>query len=318
MMFSACHPQQQSALEQQVAPELHPNSVTMADGAVLPLKQWLPKRHKHRPKAVILALHGFNDYSQAFEMFGQHVSKQGMAVYAYDQRGFGAAPQPGIWPGNALMQQDIRTMLSLLAQEHPDSPLYLLGESMGGAAAITACAGGHCPELAGLMLVAPALWADSGMTHFYRFGLWMMAHTIPSSRWTGEDFDIMASDNIEMLRELANDPLVIKETRVDALYGLVSLMDEAAQKIPDIQHPVLMLYGANDQLVPPYPIAKALEQLQSPYNVAYYDDGYHMLLRDLQRDIVFKDMVHWMKDRYTPLPSGADMGWKEELLAYIR
>src|SRR5262249_47536372 len=43
-------------------------------------------------RAVILALHGFNDYSHAFAMPGPLWAEQGIATYAYDQRGFGGTP----------------------------------------------------------------------------------------------------------------------------------------------------------------------------------------------------------------------------------
>ena len=56
------------------APEPHPiprfteTSFVAADGQVLPLRKWLPG---NAVKAVILALHGFNDYSNAFEGSGR-------------------------------------------------------------------------------------------------------------------------------------------------------------------------------------------------------------------------------------------------------
>ena len=66
-----------------------PATTSADDGATLPLKSWLPDG---KPKAVILALHGFNDYSNAFKDSGEEWAKHGIATFAYDQRGFGAAP----------------------------------------------------------------------------------------------------------------------------------------------------------------------------------------------------------------------------------
>src|SRR5437870_7543725 len=57
-----------------------------ADGARLPLRSWLPRGEV---KAVILALHGFGDYSNAFTLPGEFWAERGIATYAYDQRGFG-------------------------------------------------------------------------------------------------------------------------------------------------------------------------------------------------------------------------------------
>ena len=40
--------------------------------------------------------------------------------------------------------------------------------------------------------------------------------------------------------------------------------------------------------------------------IAFYTDGYHMLLRDLQAETVYRDIAAWINDRRAPLPSGAD------------
>src|SRR5437667_10541434 len=57
-------------------PRLTENGFIAADGAVLPLRKWLPK---NEVKAVILALHGFNDYSNAFAMPAPLWAERGIA-----------------------------------------------------------------------------------------------------------------------------------------------------------------------------------------------------------------------------------------------
>ena len=43
--------------------------------------------------------------------------------------------------------------------------------------------------------------------------------------------------------------------------------------------------------------------LAAPHRVVVYRDGYHMLLRDLQADLVHRDVAAWVADRRAPLPS---------------
>ena len=68
------------------------DSFITADGARLPLRKWMPETGQ--PKAIILALHGFNDYSNFFDEPGLFLSRRGIGSYAYDQRVFGRAPHP--------------------------------------------------------------------------------------------------------------------------------------------------------------------------------------------------------------------------------
>ena len=49
-----------------VTPHLTDTAYVAIDGAELPLKSWVPEDGK--VKAVVLAVHGINDYSHAFEM----------------------------------------------------------------------------------------------------------------------------------------------------------------------------------------------------------------------------------------------------------
>ena len=284
-----------------------------ADGARLPLSSWLPPGPA---KAVILAVHGMNDYSSAFDAPGKALAAKGIATYAYDQRGFGAGPHPGFWSDTATMTGDLRTLAALLHARHPDLPLYILGESMGGAVAIAAAAGAPPPGVSGLILSAPAVWGRASMGFFPHAALWLAYHIAPGWTHTGRGLKIQPSDNIEMLRALSRDPLVIKETRVDAIHGLVDLMDAAQTAAGRLGLPVLVLYGEKDEIIPPAPTwaaIRGLPDLGVSQRAAYYPNGWHMLLRDLQAQVVEDDIAAWIADRTRPLPSGADRHAREKL-----
>ena len=81
-------------------PALTDGTFTARDGMVLPLRHWGPLDH---PRAVIVALHGMSDYSNAFALPGATRAAQGILTLAYDQRGFGAAPGSGLWAGAAML-----------------------------------------------------------------------------------------------------------------------------------------------------------------------------------------------------------------------
>lgn len=302
-----------------IAPRLADKALIAADGTLLPLRVWLPKG---KPKAVVLALHGFNDYSNAFTGPAEALAKNGIATYAYDQRGFGEAPLRGRWPGQRQLTDDLATASQLVHAQHPGVPLYLMGESMGGAvviAAVTGATGTPPPKVDGIILVAPAVWGRDTMNVFERTALWTGDALFPSMTLTGRGLKIMPSDNIEMLRGLARDPLVIKETRIDTIKGLVDLMDTALAAAPKVTAPMLLLTGARDEVVPPGATREWIEHL--PYQarmtrrIALYADGYHMLLRDLDAPTVLSDVESWMADHRAPLPSAADRAASTQLFA---
>jgi alpha-beta hydrolase superfamily lysophospholipase len=297
-----------------VAVTLKPDAVVTDDGTSLPMRYWPATGPGNAPapvEAVIVAVHGFNDYSTCFEMPAEVWSRHGIATFAYDQRGFGAGPDPGRWAGGAALRHDLATILPVVRARFPDVPVYVLGESMGGAVVLDAVAGPEKFKPDGVILVAPAVWARSTMPLLNRVALWATSRLIPAETFTGEGLGVLPSDNYPMLRRLGRDPLFIKATRVDAIYGLVDLMDAALAAAPRDRVPTLLLYGAHDEIVPKDPVRDFWTALpdvgEGSQRLAYYQGGWHMLLRDLEGPVVAEDIVSWIKDHRAPLPSGADL-----------
>lgn len=247
---------------------------------------------------VVLALHGFNDYSNAFQDFAAFCRKRGIAVHAYDQRGFGANPDRGRWPGMGRLTGDLRQAVAHLRGIYGDKPLYVLGESMGGAVTIVTATEEEGLDADGLILSAPAVWGGKHMNLFYRMTLWFASTLAPSWSLSGGGLEIRPSDNIEMLRAFSADPLVIKETRTDAIAGLVALMDRALASAPKLDQDILLLTGDKDEIIPAGALDDFQDRLSTGETTTFsYPDGYHMLLRDLQRAKVFADVVAWIDDR---------------------
>jgi alpha-beta hydrolase superfamily lysophospholipase len=157
-----------------------------------------------------------------------------------------------------------------------------MGESMGAAVAMVAAAGRSEPIADGLILVSPALWGWSNLDLIKRSALWIMMRIAPGSRLTGRGLSIKPSDNENMLIALGRDPYVIKATRIDAVNGLVDLMEAAWQSAPTVNTPAMILYATDDEVVPSGPIAEAAAKMSATARVACFGDGFHMLLRDLE------------------------------------
>jgi len=295
------------------------SSAIMSDGYVLPMKTW-PATDK--PAAVVLGIHGFNDYSNAFDAAANIFADNSITTYAIDQRGFGATEQHGIWAGSATLQSDLIATVELLCEKHADLPLFLLGESMGGAVIISGAQQIEQTCVQGVILSAPAVWGWQTMPWWQTVPLRLLAHTIPAVTVSGEGLDIHPSDNVEMLEALGRDPLIIKETRIDAIYGLTDLMESAMVNSGALKMPALILYGEHDEIIPPEAICQMLNILPdraiSNWRMILYLDGYHMLTRDLQAMVVIQDVMTWIHDQNTGLPSGQEIVQDDPRLLALR
>jgi acylglycerol lipase len=276
----------------------------MPDGMRLPYRVWLPTG---APRAVVLALHGMNDSRDAWEIPAPEFAAAGVAVYAPDQRGFGATTARGYWPGTEGLVADAREMSRLLHEHYPGVPEYMMGESMGAAVMMVMATEPHPPKVDGYVLIAPAVWGRAEMNIFMRGALWIAAKTVPGMLLENRGYvKITASDNHEALVRLSKDPLTILSTRVDTTKGLVDLMDAALASAPRFREQSLFLYGGKDDLIPKRATMATWRALPEGATLAYYPDHYHLAMRDLGRDTVIKDVVAWMKNPGAPLPSGAD------------
>ncbi|MDP1966570.1 MAG: alpha/beta fold hydrolase [Reyranella sp.] len=315
VILSACAPTVIPAGDTVRAPTLTADRYVAADGTALPVAVW--PAANGAPTAVVLGLHGYGDYRNAWEEPAAIWSKAGITTYAYDQRGFGGSPTRGRWAGTESLVEDARAMAALLRARHPGVPLYLAGESMGGAVALVAA--DQAIDVDGLVLLATALRSRDTLGPVASGGLWFFAHTIPWMPSGPTSIDYKPTDNPKALEKLRNDPMMLRQTRLDMGYGLVDLMDAARSSAGRVNMPYLMMHGLGDRIVPKEPVRAAIEIMprRPDSKLAFYREGYHLLLRDKEGPVVAADIVVWMSDHEAALPSGADATQSQPELAAL-
>src|SRR4026209_2206675 len=107
-------------------------------------------------------------------------------------------------------------MVSLLRAQYPGVPLYLAGESMGGAVALVAeDQGAH---IDGLILLATALRSRDTFGPGATPRLWFVAHPTPWFPSGPTSIDYKPTDNPKTLEKLRNDPLILRQARLDMGY----------------------------------------------------------------------------------------------------
>ncbi|HSF94207.1 MAG TPA: alpha/beta fold hydrolase [Thermohalobaculum sp.] len=260
------------------------------DGAPLAVSEW----QVAAPRAVVLGVHGFGDYGPStFSPAAEFWAGQGIATYAYDQRGFGRNPSFKRWPGAQALVGDLRAAARHLRARHPCVPLVVAGHSMGGGVALAAA--GQGLQADALVLAAPAIWGVAEMNPLHRLVAWAAATVVPERRFTGEGIvRIQASDNIDLLRALARDPHYLRPPSAREIMGLVRVADLAEAAAARVSLPALLLLGDKDQIVPNKTARRVFDRLAGPRRVIEYPEGWHLLFRDLQAERVWRDVANWV------------------------
>ncbi|MBS1956551.1 MAG: alpha/beta fold hydrolase [Cyanobacteria bacterium SZAS-4] len=205
-----------------------------------------------KPKALLLCIHGLGLYSGSYINFGKHLSRLGINVYAIDVRGFGS------WMRNGGHDQvdfdaclnDVKTTLLSLKAANPGLPVFLLGESMGGAIALRAAS--MYPDLiSGLISSVPS--GDRFKQKKTDLKVAMQFLKGANKQFNvGSAIVDQATANPKLRRDWADNPLDRMDLSPKELIQFQSFMNDnhdSAKKITTV--PVLMVEGNNDKLVKP-------------------------------------------------------------------
>jgi len=273
-------------------------SFRASDGAEIPYRLW-PARDA---AAAVLLLHGAFDYAAAFDEIGPKLARQGFTALAIDQRGFGATRSRGTWSGSSRMTEDARDAARfLLERTGRETPLFVLGESLGGAVAVHAAAIGNLPELRGLVLVAPGALASrmrQRLLAFVAIAVRLVAgdSEIVFERLAGWELTPAAAIR------LIGDPLVMRRIRPEMLCGMAELAQSAVSEAASVATPVLTMVGERDELVRLACVRRLFENFAGEKCWQVVPGAPHLLLHWRRSNEILREAVAWMTAQLPPPP----------------
>lgn len=134
----------------------------------------------------------------------------------------------------------------------------------------------------------------------------VISNIFPMIKITPESLNISPSDNLNMLEFLRDAALYINQTRLDSIYGHTNLMDQTLEASNYQRKPLLVFYGAKDDLAPKFYTCKMLSKLpqKNPkrWRFVFFTYGYRLLFRDLDRSVVIRDIKAWSISKKTVTP----------------
>ncbi|HEY3779176.1 MAG TPA: alpha/beta fold hydrolase [Rhizomicrobium sp.] len=276
------------------AARMRRGSLTASDGAEIPYRLW----RAHKTSAAVLLLHGAFDYSAAFDEIGPRLARRGFTALAIDQRGFGATASRGAWAGAERMVEDASEAARFLRSRFPaPAPLFLLGESMGGAVAIHATAERAFPRLQGLVLAAPGALASA-------FRQRMLGWLARAARALAGDAELVFErlSGWELTPaaavRLIGDPLVMRSIRPEILSGMADLAFESLERARAVDVPVLTMVGARDEIIRRSCIRQLFDRIPGEKTWRVVPDAPHLLLHWRRSAEVLREATRWMSAHF--------------------
>ncbi|KAK8065275.1 alpha/beta hydrolase [Apiospora hydei] len=288
-------------------------------------KTWLPDGPI---KAKLIMVHGFSDHMGRYYDFFPSLARAGIAVYGFDQRGWGRSvkkpAQRGLTGPTSTVLADIAAFIR--AQLPSEAPVFVLGHSMGGGEVATLASDRAYDDLigqvAGWLLESPFI----GFTPVEEPS-WLLVF---SGRLAGRFLPHMHLTRPIPPEHVVRDPEVQQSIRADALMhdtgtleGLASMLDRTEAlssgktRLSPRVRGLLHMHGDGD-LVCSFDKAKAWFDRQKPAvadaTFKNYEGFYHQLHADPGKETFYKDVADWILAR-CPSKEGAGEGVKKEVEA---
>jgi acylglycerol lipase len=267
-------------------------SLRGARGVEIFCQSWLPDAPA---RAVLVIVHGLGEHSDRYDHVAQALTGDGIAVYACDHRGHGRSQGPRAVVDVADVVADVDQLVVRAAGEHPDTPVFMLGHSLGGMIAVR-YALDHQARLSGLVLSGALATVDASPA-LRRIGR-LVSAIAPRAPMIALDAELVS-----------RDPAVVAAYRADPLVHHGRIPARTAAQIADttaafpeqvgaITLPTLILYGTADGLCPPAGSVMLGEQLGSTdVTIRAYEGLYHEILNEPERATVIGDVRDWLTAR---------------------
>lgn len=274
------------------------------DDLTLPGYSW-QNTEIEKSKGIIIFLHGFTNQAQNSTYLGEWFAEQGYFLLAYDHRDHGSSPRRNEQCTLDDLSNDVCTIIQTYKDKYPDTPLHLIGSSMGGGLAILASQKlikeKGADYIDGLILFAPQVTSTNNQRKFTFSALSALSKIVPKLKIP---IGIVSSalrhkqcDNPAFCTQLNNDPLMLGNPSLGMLFRVVQLGNLAGQANFDEDFKVLVLYAGDDVLVPAKEIENfisRIEKSKTKITSHLYPTNRHILWGDMNREEIFQDIVEWI------------------------
>ena len=276
--------------------------LTSADGLCISCARW----DSNGPsRGVIQIAHGMGEHMRRYTETIDALTAAGLTVYANDHRGHGLSARSPAHLGDfgssgfELLVEDMLRLTDLAREENPDSPLLLLGHSMGSFAA-QRFAIDHSDEIDGLILSGSgALDRLAHMARFAPAGVNLLNAAFEPAR---TPFDWLSRDAL-VVDAFIKDPLCFAALQPNSMAsflgsaGRLADPDALAKIRRDL--PVYLFSGSED------PVGQHLagvRLLADRYRAAglrdiahdFYPGGRHEMLNETNRGEVQTRLLGWI------------------------
>ncbi|KAJ9072817.1 hypothetical protein DSO57_1023113 [Entomophthora muscae] len=258
------------------------------------------------PIANVVFVHGQAEHVYRYNHVFSEFAKAGLKVHGFDQVGCGRTGLKSNNLGGAMGMARVRIDIDDAIERvyDPETPLFLMGHSFGGATVIDYLARGNKRDLLyGAVASAPdlELSPESKPNLIVQAALRAVVAVTPMAK-VPADLDLSyLSRNATEVEIYKNDPLIFSKCAAVQVYDTVfggEYILKGGYKNINIPR-LLIVHGSSDKITSPVVSNRLYRELQSqgvPKNLDFilYPGAYHELHNDLNKREVISNHIKWI------------------------
>jgi acylglycerol lipase len=264
-------------------------------GVTLRFRAWEPPAIL----AGVLIIHGHGEHGGRYAATAAKLAGAGIASYALDLRGHGRSDgRRGHAARFDHLLQDVDRFRGVAESALPaGTPLFMLGQSMGGLIALRYLEE-YAPPLHGAIISSPWLATALPVPRWKLMLAPVLARVLPAMPLRTRLDPALLSHDAAAVTAYRDDPLV-HDTMTPRLFAEVSqAMGDVFQRNARIRVPLLFLLPGEDRVVDTRRSESFARSLAgADVTVRSLDGFFHEPLNEVGRRPVIREVIDWMSDR---------------------
>ncbi len=249
------------------------------------------------PRAVCILVHGLGEHSGRYEKLAEALNGRGFDVQAMDHRGHGRSEgRRGDCRSVADFVEDLHRFIEKIRTEKQDAPRILIGHSLGGLIALY-YAVGHPEMIRAVAVSSPALGIAMDLPKLKVAIAETLARVLPATPIpNGVDPQFLSRD-AGIVSAYRADPLVHRAVTARCAIALRQAIADSAKLANLLQVPCLILQAGKDRICDPEASRRFATAVQkAPVTFHRYDELYHEVFNEPERDRVIQDLYAWIQE----------------------
>jgi len=249
------------------------------------------------PKAVVCLVHGLGEHSGRYAHVAEAFGKEGFILFGADLRGHGRSGGPrGHISSIEDFMRDIDVLLEQARMRYPGLPLFLYGHSLGGIQVL------HYgllrkPNVKGVIATSSGLHTAIEDQAIKVLMAKVLGALIPKvAIASGLDPKGISRDE-KVVQAYQNDPLVHDKISLGFGRVMIGVTSWTLAHAVEFSLPLLLLHGKADAIAFPSSSTEFAAPLKDRCTLVLWDDAYHELHNEPEKNEVFKTMTLWMDAR---------------------